>query len=166
MKKLWGVSMFTDPRGMKVRVPGTRLVPEFHARRGGGVGSGKRKPPPVPPTKRRGADTRGPRARARGDTHRWHSPGCRVSSSLLRARTVSSCSAQLKTSRSRWHCRVLRGEDKGEFRASRQPERRATLPLPPPRRFPTAGRCQKRDLSKMPSAPGHRDCRDSFRTML
>lgn len=103
-------------------------------------------------------------ARARGDTHRWHSPGCRVSSSLLRARTVSSCSAQLKTSRSRWHCRVLRGEDKGEFRASRQPERRATLPLPPPRRFPTAGRCQKRDLSKMPSAPGHRDCRDSLWT--
>lgn len=35
----------------------------------GGVGSGKRKPPPVPPTKRRGADTRGPRARAWG-----HSP--------------------------------------------------------------------------------------------
>lgn len=52
---------------------------------------------------------------ARGDTYRWHSLGCRVSSSLLRAQTVSSCSVQLKTSRSRWHCRVLHWKDKGKF---------------------------------------------------
>lgn len=47
-----------------------------------------------------------------GDTHRWHSPACRMSSSLPRALTVSSCSVELKTSRSRWHCRVLQRRQK------------------------------------------------------
>lgn len=44
------------------------------------------------------------------DTYRWHSPACRMSSSLPRALRLSSCSVALKTSRSRWHCRVLQGE--------------------------------------------------------
>lgn len=40
-------------------------------------------------------------------THRWHSPACRIKSSLFLALMVSSCSVELKTSRRRWHCRVL-----------------------------------------------------------
>lgn len=66
----------------------------------------------------------------RDDTHRWHSPACRTSSSLLRALTVSSCSVELKTSRSRWHCRALRCKDKTKFSIFWQPKRRVT-PLPP-----------------------------------
>lgn len=40
-------------------------------------------------------------------THRWHSPACRIKSSLFLALMVNSCSEELKTSRRRWHCRVL-----------------------------------------------------------
>lgn len=40
-------------------------------------------------------------------TYRWHSPACRIKSSLFLALMVNSCSVELKTSRSRWHCRVL-----------------------------------------------------------
>lgn len=70
MKKLWGVSMFTDPRGMQVRAPGTCLVPEFHAGRGGGGGVRQEEAAPCAPHEEKRSRHAGPAgAHARG-----HSP--------------------------------------------------------------------------------------------